>query len=81
MRTATFEVVHLAFFGGWVVKQTTVHTDGPYKGRYVDFPDSTYGVLDSQHVQSYKTKEEAVSMLNRIKKRDDTLFPAAQEAA
>lgn len=67
MRTQEWEVIHSPFFGGWVVKTTIIHTDGPYKGTYVDFPQGVYGVLDSMTVTCHKSKGDALASMEKLK--------------
>ncbi|HRP36291.1 MAG TPA: hypothetical protein PLS50_00620 [Candidatus Dojkabacteria bacterium] len=68
MRTRTREIWYSEWMGGYVIKDTIIHTDGAFKGKYVDFPESEYGVLDSMTVTAYKTRKEAEEALNRLGK-------------
>lgn len=68
MKTRKREIIYSEFLGGYVIRDIIIYDSGPFEGRYVDFPESEYGVLDSMTVTAHKTKEEAEEALVKLGK-------------
>ena len=63
--SVAWDTIHSSFSGGWVVRKQILNESGQV--RYTDFPESTYGVLDSQTVTAHETKEAADAAMIRLR--------------